>query len=214
MEIEHFVSNLVICQGEGVGQKLELLPWQRRFIRGAFSPNVSTSCLSLARGNGKTVLAAALGLAGFVGPVSQPGAAVVIVASSFSQARICFSHMVSFLKSSVLYQANPKRFGISENSRVCEIIDRFTRSTCRAGGSDPRRLHGTAPVICIIDEPASHTHGNRDAIFAACITSLGKVPNSKLIAVGTKSSDRATGSIRASAAAAVSITRNAMTPQP
>ena len=190
-EIEHFISDLIVlgrakgsvrswncCHGSDVLLEARSARMSRR--PASRSPGAMEK---------RSLISAALGLAGFVGPASQPGAAVVIVASSFSQARICFSHMVGFLKSSDLYKADPKRFGVSENSRVCEIIDRYSRSTCRAGGSDPRRLHGTAPVICIIDEPASHTHGNRDAIFAACITSLGKVPNSKLIAVGTKSSD-------------------------
>ena len=190
-EIEHFLSNLVIGQGEGVGQKFKLLPWQRRFIRGAFAANTSTACLSMGRGNGKSTLTAGLALASFVGPVSQPGASVIILAASYSQARICFSHLVGFLKTSDLYRANPKRFGISENSKMCEIIDRHTRCTARAVGSDARTLFGIAPVFVAIDEPASHSRGNRDALFSAAITSLGKISGARLIAIGTRSSDPA-----------------------
>ena len=89
---------LVIGQGEGAGQKFKLLPWQKKFIRGAFAANTSTACLSMGRGNGKSTLTAGLALAAFVGPVSQPGASVIVLAASYSQARICFSHLVGFLK--------------------------------------------------------------------------------------------------------------------
>ena len=138
---------------------------------------------------GKTALISALALAAFVGPISQPGASVIILAASFAQARICFAHVVGFLKSSDLYRANPKRFGVSENSRICEILDRHTRCTVRAVGSDPRKLHGIAPVFLAIDEPAQHAHGTRDALFAAAISSLGKISGARLVAIGTRSSD-------------------------
>lgn len=141
----------------------------------------------MGRGNGKTALTAALAMAAFVGPVSQPGAAVIILAASFAQARICFSHLVGFLKATDLYRANPKRFGVSENSRICEILDRQTRCTVRACGSDPRKLHGIAPILVCLDEPSQHAGGTRDALFAAALTSLGKIEGARLIAIGTRS---------------------------
>ena len=143
----------------------------------------------MGRGNGKTALISALSLAAFCGPIAQPGASVIILAASFAQARIGFAHLVGFLKASDLYRANPKRFGVSENSRICEILDRYTRSTVRAVGSDPRKLHGIAPVFLAIDEPAQHAHGTRDALFAAAISSLGKISGARLVAIGTQSAD-------------------------
>ena len=189
--LEAFISELTISQGQGVGARFILLPWQKKFIAGTFKKNVSTAALTMGRGNGKTALISALALAAFVGPVMQPGAAVVILAASFAQARIGFAHVVSFLKSSALYNSDPKRFGISENSRICEILDRLTRCTVRACGSDPRKLHGIVPVLVAVDEPAQHSHGSRDALFAAALTSLGKVEGSRLIAIGTRSPDEA-----------------------
>ena len=55
------------------------------------------SSLSLARANGKSTFVAALGCAFLDGPLRQPRAEVVIVASSFLQARIVFDHLLGFM---------------------------------------------------------------------------------------------------------------------
>ena len=52
----NYLSGLTVSQGRLAGQALTVLPWQRRFIRGAFAPGVQSAALSVARGNGKTAL--------------------------------------------------------------------------------------------------------------------------------------------------------------
>ena len=47
--IDH-LGGLKITQGRRAGEPFEVLPWQRRFVRGAFRPGVSTSALSVAQG--------------------------------------------------------------------------------------------------------------------------------------------------------------------
>ena len=50
--IDH-VAGRSITQGEGSGRPFAVLPWQRRYLRGAFSVQ-GDAALSVARGNGKT----------------------------------------------------------------------------------------------------------------------------------------------------------------
>ena len=40
-----FLAKLPVTQGQGAGSNLELQPWQRRFVRGAFAPGVDTAAL-------------------------------------------------------------------------------------------------------------------------------------------------------------------------
>src|SRR5699024_4854011 len=77
---------LLVPRGHGAGDAVKLRDFQREIIAGAFAPDILTALVSLPRGNGKTALAAMLGLAElFVGP---PSAEVLVVASDQRQANI------------------------------------------------------------------------------------------------------------------------------
>ena len=81
-----YIQRLTIGQGRHAGAPFKLLAWQRRFIRGAFAPDVQASALSIARANGKSVLVAAIG-AGAIdigAPLVEPMGETIIVASSFA----------------------------------------------------------------------------------------------------------------------------------
>ena len=72
--LERYLSDLTITQGRAAGQSFKVLPWQGRFLRGAFAAGASTSALSVARGNGKTALLSAVACATLDGPLSvTPG---------------------------------------------------------------------------------------------------------------------------------------------
>ena len=58
--ILEYCSNLEVTQGEGLGGPLRLFPWERRFLNRAFAPGVTSASLSVARGNGKSCLLAAV----------------------------------------------------------------------------------------------------------------------------------------------------------
>ena len=90
MSLESYLAGLTITQGRHAGQPFEVLPWERRFVRGAFAPGVKSAALAIARGNGKTTLVAGVASAYLNGPMVEPRGEVVIVASAFAQARIAF----------------------------------------------------------------------------------------------------------------------------
>lgn len=45
-----YLSNLTVTQGRHAGQPFNVLPWQSRFVRGAFAPNGASSASSVGVG--------------------------------------------------------------------------------------------------------------------------------------------------------------------
>ena len=186
-KLAEYIESLTITQGEGVGNPLRLFPWQKRFLSGAFKPTVTTAALSISRGNGKTAFCASLSAAALDGPLRQPRAETVIIASSFAQARICFDHVVAFLRPRI--DANPTDWQVQDSANVAKIRHKPSGATLKAIGSDPRRAHGLAGALYLLDEPAQWTPNTSDKMLAAITTSAGKIPGAKIIALGTQAAD-------------------------
>ena len=184
-----YLERLTATQGDGAGELLRVLPWQRRFIRGAFAPAVETAALSIGRGNGKTAFVAAIAAATVNGPISQPRAESVLVASSFAQARIAYDHVLAFLQPAI--DAAPQNFQIQDNAQRASIRYRPTGATLKVLGSDPKRAHGLAPVLVLADEPAQWPPSTAGRMLAALATSLGKIEGGRMIALGTAPDDTA-----------------------
>ena len=84
---ERFIQEFLITpRGVGAKEPFRLRPFQREIIRGSFAAGVRTAVVSIPRANGKTMLAAALGLAEMF--VGGPSAEVLVVASDQRQANI------------------------------------------------------------------------------------------------------------------------------
>ena len=81
-----------VGDGDLIGQPFRVLPYQRRFLDGAFAPGILRAGLTLSRGGGKSGLASALALDSIrpVGALHVTGGETVVVASSFAQAKIIF----------------------------------------------------------------------------------------------------------------------------
>ncbi len=58
----------------------------------------------------------------------------------------------------------------------------------RVLGSDPRRLHGAAPKLILADEVAQWPENLIDRMLAALETNRGKIPDSKMLWLGTRAS--------------------------
>ena len=189
--IERYVEDLRITQGAGLDAAFKLLPWERRFIRGAFASGVATSALTVGRGNGKSTLAAALAAAAVGGPLVQRRAETVVVASSFAQGRVIFEHVRAFLEP-VLERdgVGPRgRWRIQDSINVASIEDRRSGARVRCIGSDPKRAHGLAPSLVIADEGAQWDRAKSAGMVAALRTGMGKIPGSRFVALGTRPDD-------------------------
>ena len=182
-EIYQYLEQLIIGQGRYAGQPLRLFPWQKRFLRGAFG-QPDDAALSLARGGGQSTFTSAIACAALAGPMVEPMAEVLIVASSFDQGLVNFRHILHFLKPDI--EADPKRWRIQDSANRATITDRQTGAMLRVLGSDPRRLHGAAPKLILADEVAQWPETQIDRMLAALETSRGKIAGSKMLWLGTR----------------------------
>ena len=184
-QLADYIGGLTIGQGRYAGQPFKLLGWQKRFLAGAFK-KPGDAALSMGRGGGKSTFCAAIACAtvDVDGPLVEPMAETLLVASSFDQGLICFRHMLHFLGPSM--EAHPKRFRVQDSANRATITDRETGAMVRVLGSDPRRLHGVAPKILLLDEVAQWPPERVGPMLAALRTSRGKIADSRALFLGTR----------------------------
>ncbi len=180
------LESLTVTQGSLAGQPFEVLPWQRRFVRGAFRPGVVRAALTCARGNGKSGLIAGLAVLFLLEPLARPRGEVVVLASSFGQARAAIGEQAIYYLGGI---DNLRKKGC----RVQDSNNHFAITT-PAGqrlsvmAADSRRAHGRPGIICaMLDEPAQWPPGIGEKLLAAITTSAGKQAGFKMIAIGTRS---------------------------
>ena len=182
-DVLRYISSLTIGQGRLQGQPFEVLPWERRFCRSVLKAGLLQGGLSMGRGNGKTAFVAALATAALDGPLAFRGSEVGLVASSKEQARISYRHVVRYLGARV---HDKKRWRCCESQNDVLIENREQDVVLQVKAAEPRALHGMAPKLLLLDEPAQWPPTKVDAMFSALTTSLGKQPNSLLLALGTR----------------------------
>ena len=181
-----YLTTLTISQGRRAGCPFEVLPWQRRFCRGAFKTGTQSAALSVARGNGKTALLSGIACATLDGPLMVPRGETVIVASSFEQSRIAFEHVLAFMGKKLEDKETWKTWNTIQ---AAKIENRKTGARVRCIASDPRRAHGLAPVLVLADEPAQWPETTGERMVAALRTAAGKQPHSRFVALGTRPAD-------------------------
>lgn len=172
-----------VGDGDLFGEPFRVLPYQRKFLRGAFRPGVIRAGCSLARGGGKTGLASALALDSIrpCGALHVAGGETVVLASSFQQARLTFEAVLASLE----LLGEREAYRIRDQQNLADIQHRKTKARLRVAGADNRRAHGWRTNLVIGDEPAQW--GARgEALAAAVRTSLGKRKGARMILIGTR----------------------------
>ena len=189
-DIIAYLAGLTLAGGDHDGQPFVVLPWERRFIRGAFR-GPGDSALTVGRGNGKSALVAGIAAAmvDSSGPLHGRRREVVCVAASFDQSRIIFEDVLAFLGNR--YDLGDRSAWRKQDSANRATLE-FRASGCRIRciGSDPGRAHGLRPALALLDEPSQWEPGRADRMLQAIRTGLGKVPGSRLIALGTRPADQ------------------------
>ena len=186
-DLVRYIEKLRLTHGAKAGHPFKLLAWQRAFVKGAFKRNVSRAALSVPRGPGKTTLLAAVAAAAVDGPLRLPRGEVVVVASSFEQAKILFGDLLAF--TGTQGEIDKRVWRKHDTAQRASLEHLPSGCRVKAIASDPRRAHGLCPSLVIADEPAQWPSSTTDAMYAALNTALGKVPNSRLIAIGTRPAD-------------------------
>ena len=183
------LAGLTLAGGDHDGDPFEVLPWERRFVRGAFRVR-GPAALSVARGNGKSALVAGIATAVVdpSGPLHGRRREAVCVASSFEQSRVIFEDVLHFLRDS--HDLGDRRtWRVQDSANRATVEHRTSGARVRCIGSDPAKAHGLRPSLVLADEPAQWDLAKQDRMLAAIRTGLGKVPGSKLIALGTRPAD-------------------------
>ena len=185
-----FLGGLKLAGGDHDGEAFTVLPWEKRFIRGAFA-GPGDSAISVGRGNGKSAFVAGLATAVVdpEGPLSGPRREVICVASSFGQARVIFEDVIFFVRGAGHDLSDRKLWRLQDSANSATLEYRPTGARCRAIGSDPRRAHGLRAYLALLDEGAQFESAKSERMLAAIKTGLGKVPGSRLIALGTRPSN-------------------------
>ena len=158
---------------------LDLLKFQRTFIKNILRPEINMAALSLPRGNGKSALAGYLGsrIMTVGDSLFRSGTESVIVAGSLEQARIIFR----FVRDT-LGQDNPDYRFADSLTRV-QIVHKPTRTVLQVRSSNPKTTMGLVNTPWVIaDEPGAWAVNDGALMFDAISTSLGK-PNSPLKAL-------------------------------
>ena len=185
-----YLENLTVTQGPRAGELFKVLPWERRFVKGAFRAGIKTAALSIARGGGKSSIVAGIAAAALNGPLRVPRGETICVAASFEQGRIIFDHVRHFLEASGEHLANRKLWRVQDSANRAKIEHVPTGAVLRCIGSDPKKAHGLAPQTVIADEPAQWAPGTSDQMVAALLTSAGKMRDARFIALGTRPRSR------------------------
>ena len=190
--VSRYIEGLELSQGRYAGQPFVLANWERRFLRGAFR-QPGDAALSLARGGGKTTFIAAVACAAVDadGPLVEPNAETLIVASAFTQGRLSsFKAMLRFLQPTFEKYGEGHgakcRFRVNDSDNAAMILDKLTGAMVRVLGCDPRRMHGAAPKLLLLDELAQWPRTKLPASLAALKTSRGKIPGSRAFWIGTR----------------------------
>lgn len=185
--VVRFLRRLKVSQGRRVGQRLEVLPWQREFLEGALAPGIFESALSMGRGGGKTAFLSAVLCACLAGPLRQRRGDVLLVAASFEQARVAFEFALAYLAPWIA--GEPGAWRVEDSSNRARITHRPTGARVRCIAAKPETAHGLAPALAILDEPAQWPVNTAEKMLAAVRTAAGKLPGSRRWMIGTRPED-------------------------
>ena len=161
---------------------MRLRPFQQRFIRGALAPGIDTAALSLARGNGKSWLAAHI-LTRCLTPgddLHVAGAEYLLCAASLEQARLSYLFSRADLEPTGEY-----RF-LDSVTRI-GITHRATHTRLRVMSSKAKSAFGIVHCPMLVgDEPGCWEVVNGQLMADAIQTAQGK-PNSamRVVLIGT-----------------------------
>jgi phage terminase large subunit-like protein len=183
-----FMEALPIVSGLRAGERLELLDFQRQFVRGVYEPRddagdrlVRLAALSVARGNGKSALLSGLSLAHLLGPCMEPYGECYAAALDRNQAGVLYSQTRAYIEATPWMAA---RVNIRDWHK--EIIDEESRSVWRALTSDARKAHGLAPSFWIADEVAQWR--SRE-LWDNLATGMGKRASALGVTISTQAAD-------------------------
>lgn len=160
-----------------------LLPFHAKWIKSSFHPDVQVSALSCPRGNAKTWLMGWLGACAMTpgAPLWREGVEVLGVSASFEQSRV----MMTFLRESL--EGNGEMYRSLDSGQRLALTHTNTNTKMRVLSSSGKRAMGLSQFHTIMaDEPGSWEARGGALMYDALRTSLGKLPEQRLLLIGTR----------------------------
>ncbi len=163
-------------KGEWAGRDFRLSPWQAFIIwclfgwehqvEGQWLRRFRVAYVSVARKNGKTELAAAIGLVFLLVPgEAERGGEIYSAATKRDQAAICWRAAASMVKRNRVLRSE---VGIHESRHNLAHYD--TESRFEAVASDADTLDGLGPLLAVVDEYHAH---HDSSVFDVLRTGMG-----------------------------------------
>jgi phage terminase large subunit-like protein len=172
-------------KGPLIGTPFKLAAWQQRFLREFYRRDrkgrriYRIGVLGVPRGNGKTPLAAGLGLYELVNRADAPE--VYFAAASKEQAGIGLEFARSFVEQGPLADWVTVKSVLSYPSR---------RASMRVISADGRLQHGRAPAAAIVDELWALETAREQQTYVALNSALHKREDAYLLAITTAGYDK------------------------
>jgi phage terminase large subunit-like protein len=183
-----FPATFSHVKGPSAGRPFRLEAWQRRFVEEFCRLNgdgqriYKRGLLGVARGNGKSPLAAGLALRELVCAPDEPD--VILAAASRDQARIVYEYARGFVESGPLFE-------LLEVGRH-EIRNPANGGVLRTVSADGFVAHGLNPAAVVIDELHAWSTGKQLELFDALDTAVHKRPGAFWLVITTAGHDRLT----------------------
>jgi len=181
-----FFTLLRQSKGEWAGLPLVLEPWQQFIVASLFGwkradgmRRFRTSYLEVARKNGKTTMAAGIGLYLMLAD-GEPGAEIYSVATKRDQARISHSEATRMTKASPMISREVKV--VRDNIHIVDTASKFEPLGADADTMDGLNVHGA-----LVDEV--HAHKTRD-VWDVMETATGSRRQPLMFAITTAGYDR------------------------
>src|SRR5918993_1098781 len=185
-----FAGQMPNIKGPEAGRPLRLMPWQKLVFanlfgfveRGTTTRRFRQAVVYVPRGNGKTTLAAPIGLyLTFV--EGEGGAEGYAAAVTRDQARILFDAAREMVRRSPGFRA---AFGVGVGANA--IHQERTASRFAPVSSDAKALDGLNVQVAVCDEVASH---KTPEVYDVLLTAMGKRRHPLLLSISTATGNNA-----------------------
>jgi len=171
-------------KGPNAGKRLRMRPWQLFFVCSVFgwvridsgTRRFSMAYLYVPRGNGKSTMAAPIGLV-MTALDAEGGAEVYSAAVTKEQARIVWGVAKTMTDRDVTFR---RRFGV--DTAALAILQQSTASTFKPLSRDAQSLDGLNVHCAILDELAQH---KTREVYDVIVTGMGKRKQPLLLAITT-----------------------------
>ena len=171
-----------VPEGTRVGERVELLPFQKEIILGIYDgvPPPRRVIVSMGRKNAKSCLTAMLLLAAIAGPAFRPNAQVYSAAQSRDQAAIIFGYAAKIIR---MDEDLSRAVHIKDTAK--ELLGLRTGVHYKALSADATTAHGTSPALVIHDE-LGRVRGPRTELYDALETGMGAHESPLSIIISTQ----------------------------